>query len=479
MGLTAEQARCSLTGPVNREVLGRRIPEVLKLDQVESGHWRQNAVPLPEANTLDNWYYQQRRFGILAEGTARQRIFVPQTVLLKLHDQEILAAIRVPAKLEVDAIRLLQKQSVVEHAGLNTLERRAFSPNDPDLGLQWHHQAIGSHRAWDVTTGNGSVRVAILDAAFQMDHPDLAANVLPGWNVVANAPVANSVGLDHSTGAAGLAAGVINNGVGVAGVVNCKLLPIVINGTLAEMYLGTLWAASNGVRVVNISWTGAQDPIMSYSGQWLRDHARGILTMAGGNDPRRVDYTNYAAVVVIAGTDANDALPFSYGPHIDFAAPGLALYTTATSSGYATRSGTSYATPVFSGVVAALMTINPALGPGEILDLLKRTSTDLGAPGWDEHYGWGRIDFAKAAQATAATLSIVSSGPTANGFTVSMNYWPGANYILWKASSPYPAEWQKVSNPVFSVNPGGGLMNLTDTQPSSDQSYYRVGVEFP
>jgi hypothetical protein len=73
---------------------------------------------------------------------------------------------------------------------------------------------------------------------------------------------------------------------------NCAILPIVINGTLAEMYLGTLWAATNGVRVVNISWTGAQDPIINSAGQWIQTHARGVLAIAGGNTPARLNYTN-------------------------------------------------------------------------------------------------------------------------------------------------------------------------------------------
>jgi len=479
MGLTEEQAHYTLTGRVNREVPGRRIPELVTIEELERGAWENRAVPLPEANTLDNWYYQQRLFGVLDEGTAGRRVFVPQAVLLKLREREILAAIRVPAGLEVTAIRILQGQTGVEYAGLNSLERRMFSANDPDLDRQWHHQTIGSHEAWDIAAGVGSVRLAILDAPFQMNHPDLAANVLPGWDVVGNVPVTNSAGINHSTGAAGLAAAVINNGLGVAGAVHCKLLPISINGTLAEMYLGTLWAASNGVRVVNISWTGAQDKMMYYAGRWLKDHARGILAMVGGNNATRLNYTNFATVVAIAGTDGNDLAPFSYGPHIDFAAPGVAVYTTATSSGYAAQTGTSFATPLFCGVVAALMTINPALGPDDVLDLLKTTAVDPGTPGWDEHYGWGRIDFAEAVRAAAATLRIVDAAPTSAGFTVSMRYWPNMNYTLWRAAPVSPPTWQVVSQAILRVNPSGSVISLTDPQPELNQGYYRVGIQVP
>jgi subtilisin family serine protease len=479
MGLTEQQARHGLNGEIVGEVSGRKIPRVVTLEQIKRGDWRQNAVPLPQANTLDNWHYQQRLFGVLEDEVIGRRIFVPQTVLLKLRDQEVLAAIRVEKWQELEAIQILQSQASVEYAGLNSLERRMFSPNDTDLDRQWHHAIIGSREAWDVTLGNGSVKLAILDAPFQMDHPDLAANVEPGWDVVGNAPVTNSTGIDHSTGAAGLAAAVINNGLGVAGIVNCKVLPIRINGTLAEMYLGTQWAASNGVRIVNISWTGAQDPIMNYAGKWLQDHARGILAMVGGNDATRLNYTNYATVVAISGTDSVDQSPYSSGPHIDFAAPGVAVYTTATSSGYAARSGTSYATPLFCGVVATIMSINPALGPLEILDLLKVTATDLGASGWDEHYGWGRVDFAKATHAASATLRIVDTARTEKGFTVSMAYWTGANYTLWRTTLLSMPQWQVVPNTIFGLNTNGNLINLTDPQQDTNQAFYRVAVEHP
>jgi subtilisin family serine protease len=479
MGLTEEEAGLTLTGPASREVPGRRIPELVTMQELKNGAWRAKALPLPEANTLDNWYYQQRLFGVLDLGTANPGIFVPQAILLKIRGQEVLAAIRVPQKQELQAIDILKGQAIVEYAGLNFLERRMFSPNDPGFSLQWHHQTIGSQEAWNITTGNGSVRVAILDTPFQMDHPDLAANVLPGWDVDNNVSITNSPGINHSTGAAGLIDAVISNGLGVAGVDNCKILPISIQGTLAEMYLGTVWAASNGVRVVNISWTGCQDPIMNYSGQWLEDHARGILAMVGGNDATYLDYTNYATVVAIAGTDVNDQAPYSYGPHIDFAAPGVAVYTTATAAGYATESGTSFATPLFCGVVAAIMTINPALAPDDVLNLLKSTAVDLGTPGWDEHYGWGRIDFGRAAQAAVSTLQIVSAAATPAGYTVSMNYWNGTSYTLWRTEQLSPPAWQVLTNAILSLNTNATLINLTDPQPDANQCFYKVDVQSP
>jgi subtilisin family serine protease len=219
--------------------------------------------------------------------------------------------------------------------------------------------------------------------------------------------------------------------------------------------------------------------MMYYAGLWLRNHARGILAMVGGNTATRLNYTNFATVAAIAGTDVNDQAPFSYGPHIDFAAPGVAVYTTATASGYAAQSGTSFATPLFCGVVAALMVINPALGPDDVLDLLRTTAVDPGTQGWDEHYGWGRIDFAEAVRAAVGTLRIVKAAPTPAGFTVSMAYWPSLNYTLWRAAPVSPLTWQVVSQAIRSVNTNESVISLTDPQPNLNEGCYRVGIRIP
>ena len=404
MGLSDAEARFVFTGPVAREVLGRRIPETVSRAELQTGDWFHKTVPLPEANTLDHWYYQERRFGVLEAVAGDRTIFVPQVVLLKLKDQPLVAALRVPQWQELEAIRWLQSDPRVAYAGLNRLHQRAAAPNDPLIESQWHHDVMNSFDVWASGWNESPIRVAIMDSPFQMNHGDLAAHVDPGWNAFANEPVTNSAGIDHSTGAAGLVAAVINNGTGVAGVVNCRILPIQINGTSAEMYVGTLWAATNNVRVVNISWTGADDPIMNFAGAALRDGCQGVLAMIGGNGATRREYPNQPLVIAVAGTDANDNAASASGPHIDFAAPGFPVFTTAVKSGYGAMAGTSFATPLFCGAAALVLSINPALGTAEVVELLKSTAEDLGAPGWDEVFGWGRIDLARAAAAARLTL---------------------------------------------------------------------------
>ena len=115
--------------------------------------------------------------------------------------------------------------------------------------------------------------------------------------------------------------------------------------------------------------------------------------------------------------------------NIDFAAPGWQVFSTTINSGYTFDSGTSYATPLFCGVVAVLFSINPTLRPEEVINLLKSTAADKGPSGWDMWYGWGRIDFGAAAAAASATLPVLSGTLQTDGqFCVATSFKSGLDY---------------------------------------------------
>src|SRR5581483_618823 len=90
-------------------------------------------------------------------------------------------------------------------------------PNDPLIAKQWALTSINAPAAWDITTGSGSIVIAVLDSGVDVTHPDLAGKLVPGRNVVDDsADVTDSFG--HGTHVAGIAAAAGNNGVGIAGV---------------------------------------------------------------------------------------------------------------------------------------------------------------------------------------------------------------------------------------------------------------------
>ncbi|HUZ07825.1 MAG TPA: S8 family serine peptidase [Candidatus Paceibacterota bacterium] len=138
--------------------------------------------------------------------------------------------------MELQSMRTLAGRPDVEFAELDCFERRESFPDDPLFTNQWHHQILGSVQAWAFSQGQSFVRIAIVDTPFQMDHPDLAPHVVNGWDADQNIAVTNSSGIARSTLCAGLAAAVINNNLGIAGMGNCTILPININGSISEMY---------------------------------------------------------------------------------------------------------------------------------------------------------------------------------------------------------------------------------------------------
>lgn len=111
---------------------------------------------------------------------------------------------------------------------------------------------------------------------------------------------------------------------------------------------------------------------------------------------------NYLESVGVGGTDIDDNIYYSSGrgPSAcdegivkpDVNAPGVDVRSSVPGGGYGFKTGTSMATPHVTGAVALLLDANPILSLEELEDALKAGAVDLGAPGPDWDFGWGRID---------------------------------------------------------------------------------------
>ncbi|MCK5582977.1 MAG: T9SS type A sorting domain-containing protein, partial [Elusimicrobiales bacterium] len=69
--------------------------------------------------------------------------------------------------------------------------------------------------------------------------------------------------------------------------------------------------------------------------------------------------------------------------------------------GFAYADGTSFSAPMVSGLAALIWSAKPSLSPQEVGDLMRESSGDLGTPGPDSSYGWGRINAFKALRLNA------------------------------------------------------------------------------
>lgn len=329
----------------------------------------------------------------------------------------------------------MKARSEVEFAELDKLIPPAqVIPNDPFFSdpNAWGLQKIGAPDAWTITTGSSSVTIAILDTGVDGTHPDLAPNMVPGRNIYDNNNDTSDV-KGHGTMVAGAAAAATNNSTGVASVAwNCRIMPIRIADSsgyaaVSDVASGLTWAADHGARVANISFNATGYSTVSSAANYFQSKG-GVVAVAAGNGGSFVQIPDDPYLLTVGATDAADNL-YSWsnrGTDIDLVAPGHVV-TTAPGSSYAGADGTSFAAPIVAGAAALLLSANPTLMPRQIQDILKQSSDDLGASGWDSTFGAGRLNLSRALMSnpppvvedtTAPTVTITS--PT-EGATVPVN----------------------------------------------------------
>lgn len=299
----------------------------------------------------------------------------------------------------------------IEYAEVDMKVSPSFVPNDPYYPDMWHHTLIQSATAWDIATGDGVI-IADIDTGVNA-HPDLS--LVPGWNFYDNNSNTIPVNTNtHGTWTSGVAAGMGNNAQGVAGTAfNAKIMPLRVTDASNMGYWSMIasaitHAADNGSRVASISFDSicSQSSGIINAAQYMRSKG-GVVVIAGSNSGTQTydSSTQKNEVTCVPATGSDDVrMSWStYGPAMDIAAPGNYLWTTTGDSGYAKFWGTSAAAPVVAGVYALIFSANPSLTPTQADNILFSTADDLGTPGWDMYYGYGRVNAARAVALAAST----------------------------------------------------------------------------
>gem|GEM_PF-1806728 len=236
----------------------------------------------------------------------------------------------------------------------------------------------------------------------------------------------------HGTSVAGIIGAITNNGEGIAGVagggphgsgVRLMILRVGtdVSISVAAEIAALDYAVSHGAKIINMSFggpTGGPPEEQAVRDAW---NGGAVIAAAGGNipygNPSGIDLpagfpeaicvgattifsqrTVYEDTPIIAETVGDYS---KQGPEMELAAPGTHIMTLWGASAYTTRpswqfTGTSAATPLVSGFAALILSANPGYTNQQIRDLMRQSVVDLGDAGWDETYGYGRIDMAQA-----------------------------------------------------------------------------------
>lgn len=352
----------------------------------------------------------------------------------------------------------------VEFAEPNFIARASHVPNDPSYSQQYGLGKMNCPAAWDLTTGDPGVVIAIVDTGVQLNHPDLAAKIVPGYDFV-NGDTSADDDEGHGTHCAGIAAAITNNGVGIAGVgYHCKIMPVKVldsqgSGSYSDVADGITWAADNGAKVISLSLGGPSasatlEAAINYA--WNRGAV--VVAAAGNSNTSAPAYpAYYANAIAVGSTDqADQRSPFSnFGNWVDVAAPGSQIYSTYVGGGYQTLSGTSMACPGVAGLAGLAW----SHGGGSVSNSNIRSAIESTCDNVGSWLAFGRVNAANA------LAGLGGGGPaTLRSLTLNTNTVFGGNPVNGTVglSGPAPS--------------GGFVVNLTST---SDKAVVPSTVTVP
>ncbi len=316
---------------------------------------------------------------------------------------------------------------------------RPTDPNDSSYGDQTYLRHMRLPEAWDLVKGEDGtppVVIAIVDSGTDWDHEDLLANVwtnedeIPGNGIdddangfiddvhganfangdeMNNDPKSQS-GHTHGTLVAGAASAVTDNAIGLAGTAwNAEFMSVnadCLDSMVTCAYAGVLYAAANGADIINASWggfSGGQELKMIEQALDLATDMGALVVAAAGNDNVNNDVLpsypgGYNRVLSVGATekDSRRRAEFSqYGKTVNVFAPGVDIITTSPGNEYSfLTSGTSFASPLVSGVAALIKTRFPEISPDALREQLRLSSENMDAenPGYAGQLGRGYVN---------------------------------------------------------------------------------------
>jgi len=327
----------------------------------------------------------------------------------------VLGAVRVyvPPVKEQIFLEYVWRIPEIRYVERNGIFKAVYVPNDPYWEDLWGMQIIQADLAWDIHKGSTSIIVAIVDTGIEYTHDDLSPHYVSlgyDWVNGDNDPMDDN---GHGTHCAGIVAAVMDNGIGVVGVGQVSIMAEKVldsdgSGTAEWVANGIVHAADVGAHIISLSLGAYYDyTIIKDACAYAWDKGVLLVAAAGNDNTDDPHYPSaYDTVISVAATNRNDekASYSNYGSTIELCAPGgdrgyyrrTYILSTYIDNSYAYAYGTSMACPHVSGLAALVWSYASDLTNEQLRLHLRDTADDLGDPGWDPYYGYGRINAYRA-----------------------------------------------------------------------------------
>jgi subtilisin family serine protease len=293
----------------------------------------------------------------------------------------------------------------------------------------WGLESINAPNAWTLSHGDPSVVVAVIDSGIDASIPQLVASLWTNADEVPdngidddrNGYVDDIHGWDFRDDDSSSLVGspIHRHGTFVASIIAAQpgRYPIVgvapgarlmdVRFLDSQNQFGSAdwslferavnYAVDNGADIINLSIFANGRPPSSFERALDRARSRGIaiVGISGNLGKSEVMYPGrYNSVLAVSAITPSGLLAaFSNrGPEVAFCAPGADITSFSPGERPFTDSGTSFAAPHVTGVLALLLSVNPMLTAEEAIRILADTAVDLGSRGRDNLYGYGLID---------------------------------------------------------------------------------------
>jgi serine protease len=334
--------------------------------------------------------------------------------------------------------------------------------------------------------GGGSVAIASIDTGVDFTHAEfLAAQLVAGYDFVSGDadPTDENGHGTHTTGT------MVGRNVGVAGVSgagpNVKVYVYRVcgaQGCPTSAIVDAIYAATDaGVVAMNLSLGGGSlSSTEAAAIAYATSHNALVIASAGNDGTGTVSCPACDPnAISVAASNWQDGATYytNWGPGLDITAPGGQMYSNTTEEGgiyssvpggYAYYQGTSMAAPQVTGTAAIVASVTGLRGSA-LRSRLEGSADDLGASGYDQQFGVGRLNSFRAVTGNTADEG---GGPPPDGLAASFSFSCSGLTCAFDAS----ASTGSPTSYAWTFGDGGSGSGVTTSHTYGGTGSYTVGL---